>query len=247
MNKKKRILLKLTGKILIHRQTGLFTLEIINTIVQQLKQLQKTHQFGLVIGGGNLFRGKEQGQQLGITPSVGHHVGMLATIMNGLIITDLFEKHGLATTHFCALTVPEIAQPISHDRLHSALQNNNVLIFSGGTGNPFFTTDTTAVLRGLQIDAEEIWKGTNIDGIYEADPRIYPDAKLIKSLTYEQALEKKLGILDTTAYALAQQHQKNIRVFTIFAPDALLKAAQDTNFGSTINYHDQTLSDHKIK
>ena len=234
MNTKKRILLKLTGKVLIHPKTGLLTLEIINTIMQQLKQLQKTHQFGLVIGGGNLFRGKEQGQQLGITPSVGHHVGMLATMMNGLIITDLFEKHGLATTHFCAFTVPEIAQPISHDRLHNALQNNNLLIFSGGTGNPFFTTDTTAVLRGLQIDAEEIWKGTNVDGIYEADPRVHPDAKLIKSLTYEQALEKKLGILDSTAYVLAQQHQKNIRIFNIFAPDSLLKAAQDTKFGSII-------------
>ncbi len=231
---KKRILLKITGTVLVDPETRTFSTAILNTIIQQLKQLSPSHQFGIVIGGGNLFRGTEHGNQLGISPSIGHQVGMLATIMNGLIIKDLIEQQGLSATHLCALVCPQIGKPITHQVIEQAIRSGQIIVFTAGTGNPFFTTDTNAVLRALQMQAGEIWKATSVDGIYNADPRKQPNAKLIKSISFEEALTKKLGILDPTAYALAQQHKKRIRIFNIFIKDALIKAAQEPQFGSTI-------------
>lgn len=234
MHNRKKILLKVTGEIFFERTTKKLSATAINDLANQIKQLETTHQFGIVVGGGNFFRGTQHGVALGMTAPVAHQVGMLATMMNGLILKDLFEQHGLSTSLFCAISCPEVGSPISSQAIASALQKNNTLIFIGGTGNPFFTTDTNAVLRGLQIDAAQIWKGTNVDGIYDSDPRKNSNARLVKHTTYTDALTNHLGIMDAPAFALARQHELAIRVFNIFTPNALLTAAHDDNFGSLL-------------
>jgi len=234
MARKKRILLKLTGKILENPKNGQLTSTLLKNLILQIKQLSTTHQFGIVIGGGNLFRGHQHGNQLGLTQTAGHQVGMLATTMNGIIIKDLLDQHEIPNTLFCAFSCPQMATTISHQSLTHALNQEHILIFSGGTGNPFFTTDTNAILRGLQIKAEEVWKGTGVDGIYNDDPKKNKNATLLSTIAYQEALAKQFGIMDTAAYALGSTHKQPIRVFNIFSTNALLKAAQDKNFGSTI-------------
>lgn len=234
MSQKKRILLKLTGEILKASRTDLNSAHA-RTIAQQIKQLQSEYQFGIVIGGGNFFRGSKEGQQLGLTPSVGHQIGMLATMMNGLILKDLFEQEGVSCTLFCAIPASEIGIPVSQQAITEALSKGHCLIFTGGTGNPFFTTDTTSVLRGLQIEADQVWKGTGVDGVYDSDPVKNQHATFLKSVTHHEALLKNMGIMDATAFALARAHGLTIRVFNIFAQDAILSAAKDATFGSTIH------------
>lgn len=231
---KRTVLLKITGEVLLGHDKELDSSHIRN-IALQIKKLQKTHQFGIVIGGGNFFRGAKQGKQLGISPSVGHQIGMLGTMMNGLILKDIFEQHDVSCSLFCAVPSAEVGMPISQQAIELALAKERCPIFTGGTGNPFFTTDTTAVLRGLQINADEVWKGTRVEGIYDKDPHQFPDARLIKETSYQDALLQELAILDSTAFALAQRHQLPLRVFNIFAHDALLNAAKDPHFGSIVH------------
>lgn len=234
MNSKKRILLKLTGEIFLDPTTHALTAKRTTGIIEQIKKLSDTHQFGIVIGGGNFFRGNHQGVALGLTASVGHQTGMLATMMNGLILKDLFEQAGITTDLFCAITCPEVGKSISNQAIATALEQGHTLIFTGGTGNPFFTNDTNAIIRGLQIGAQQIWKGTNVDGVYTDDPRVDPNAQLLKTVSFDQALADKFGIMDLTAFALANQYKQTIRVFNIHAPHSLLQVAADTHFGTTI-------------
>lgn len=231
---KKTILLKITGEVLTPPNSQQLDATKIIDLAQQIKQLSDSHYFGIVIGGGNFFRGTKQGTALGITPAVGHQVGMLATMMNGLIVKDLFEKEGLASSLFCAIPAPEIGAPISDQAIKSALAKGHCVIFSGGTGNPFFSTDTTAILRGLQLEADEVWKATGADGIYDTDPATNSNAQLLRTVSYARMLRDRLGIMDSSAIALAQQHNLKIRVFNVFEPDALLQATKDESFGSTV-------------
>lgn len=231
---KKRILLKLTGEIFIGQENRSLHAGVINNIIDQIKQLRSTHQFGLVIGGGNFFRGDLYSERIGINRNTGHQIGMLATMMNGLIVYDLLTQHGIPASLLCAIQGTEFGKPISPQTIHDGLDNDQVIIFTAGTGNPYFTTDTNAILRALQMSADEIWKGTNVDGIYTADPRHDPHAQLLKTIPLEQAIEKKLSLMDATAYALAQTYHQQIRIFNIFTPNALLSAAHNTDFGSLI-------------
>lgn len=235
MSEKKRILLKLTGEAFISTANNGLNPIVVNDLFTQIKTLSNNYQFGLVIGGGNFFRGKQHGKIMGITPPVGHQIGMLATLMNGLMVKDLLEQHGVTASLFSAITCPEMASSISQQAIENALLKDQVIIFAGGTGNPFFSTDTTAVLRSLQINADEIWKASHIDGVYSADPKKDPQAKLLKKSTYQYALEHKLGIMDATAFTLAAENKKTIRVFSAFEPNALIKASKEKDFGSTIH------------
>lgn len=232
---KRIILLKITGEILLSPSTRELDSTHIRNIALQIKKLQETHLFGIVIGGGNFFRGAQQGKQLGISTPVGHLVGMLGTMMNGLIAKDIFEQYDISCVLFCAVPSGEVGIPISDQAIKAALAQKQCPIFTGGTGNPFFTTDTNAVLRGLQIDADEVWKGTSVDGIYTKDPRKFPDAKFIQEIEYKNALAEDLAIMDSTAFALAQRYKLPLRVFNIFTPEALLHAAHDIHFGSIIH------------
>ncbi|KKP35567.1 MAG: Uridylate kinase [candidate division TM6 bacterium GW2011_GWF2_32_72] len=231
---KKSILLKLTGEALLSQDKSHMDPSKILDIARQIKELQGSVTFGIVIGGGNIFRGKLQSKQLGISEAVGHQIGMLATQMNGLILKDLFLQKGIHTSLFCAVPSPEVGKPIAQQAIDSAIECGDCLIFSGGTGNPFFSTDTNAILRGLQIKAYEVWKATNVDGVYTADPKKNQEAKLLKTLTYKEAMNSKLKVMDLTAYALAEENGLKTRVFSIFEKDSLLKANNDPSFGTII-------------
>ncbi len=232
---KKRILLKLTGEAFLSTQNHNLSPLLINNVIEQIKQLSSHYQFGIVVGGGNFFRGNEHGKKMGISRPVGHQIGMLATVLNGLMMKDLLEQNGLKASLCSAITCPEIASSISQQGIEDALKQDDVIVFAGGTGNPFFSTDTTAVLRGLQINAEQIWKASHIDGVYSADPKTNTNAQLLSDLTYKYALDNRLGIMDATAFTLASENKQTIRVFSVFTENALINAAQNPQFGSTIH------------
>jgi len=235
MKNKKRILLKLTGRVL--SSTGgqqCLGSQFIEQLAAQIKELSETHLFGIVVGGGNILRGSEQGAELGLSPSVGHQAGMLATMINGLMLKDLFNSHGLTSTLLSSVFCPQMCDTTSQFNIDHALKHENIIIFAGGTGAPFFTTDTNAIIRALQIKATEVWKGTGVDGVYSQDPRKDKNAKRIKKITYTDAIIQKLGIMDTASLTLAQEHGITIRVFNIFEKNALNKANKNQDFGSLI-------------
>ena len=232
---KKRILLKLTGEAFLAQDGQTLSPDTLHALIAQIKELKNSHQFGIVVGGGNFFRGAKEGKQLGMTPSSAHQVGILATMLNGIILKNLLEQQDVETTIFCAIECPPAGTPISQAGIASALKKDNTLVFTGGTGNPFFTTDTNAVLRALQIEADEIWKGTNVDGVYDKDPKKHADAVQLAHTTYKTALNQHLGIMDPPSFALAEQYRQTIRIFNIFEKESLLKAYKDPSFGSTIS------------
>ena len=235
MHKKRRILLKITGEALLSTQNHQLSPLLLTAVISQIKELRSSIQFGIVIGGGNFFRGKEHGKRMGISPSVGHQIGLLATMMNGLVVKDLLEQQALTTALFSAVSCPEIGIPVSQQAIDHALEQGCTLVFAGGTGNPFFSTDTTAIIRALQIEADEVWKATTIDGVYTADPKQDPHAQRLDTLSFDYALQNKLKIMDATAYILASENKQKIRVFSLFEPEALFKAAQEKNFGSILS------------
>lgn len=231
---KRKILLKLSGTILVDQTTGKPSITLLKSLIDQIITLHASHQFALVIGGGNIFRGQKHGKDLQLRASTAHQIGMLATVCNGLVIQDICTQKALDCQLFCAIEVPSIAQNITVAALDAALAAHHLVIFTGGTGNPFFTTDTCAVVRALQIDAHEVWKATNVDGVYTSDPEHNPTAKKITRLLYTDALAQQLAIMDSAAYALANTHKLPIRIFDVFAPNALLNAAHNENFGSIL-------------
>ena len=230
---KKTILIKLTGEIFLNHD-GCLTSQTARSLAKQIKQLLLTHNIGIVIGGGNFFRGSREGVDLGIAPAISHQVGMLATVMNGLILHNLLDQEGVSSTLFTALEIPVVGKPASFQEINNALQHASCLIFTGGTGNPFFSTDTAAIVRALQMNASQVWKATNVHGIYSADPHTHADATLLHHTTFAHALAHQLGIMDATALLLAQEHTLPIRIFSSFVPNALLHAAEDPTFGSII-------------
>jgi uridylate kinase len=235
MDKPTRILLKLTGTILIDKTTGKLNTQTIMHIIDQIKRLSTSYQFGIVIGGGSFFRGSVQGKSLGLTEWTGHSVGMLATVMNGLILRDLMVQQGVATSLLTATECSNVAPIISQQSITTALDAGNCIIFSGGTGVPYFTTDTNAVIRALQMDAFQLWKCTGVDGIYDSDPLTNPHACLLKTISIKQALCNRLNIMDMTALSMAQEHNLSIRILNIFNPDTLMQASQDQKVGSLIH------------
>jgi uridylate kinase len=235
MTHKKKILLKLTGEAFLGPDHKTLCPATIQALIKQMITLMPTHLFGLVVGGGNFFRGKNEGKVLGMTPSSAHQVGILATMLNGVILKDLLAQHNVTATIFCAIECPPAGEPISQQGVMASVKKEQTMIFTGGTGNPFFTTDTNAVLRALQMEASEIWKGTKVDGVYDKDPHLYKDAKLFKNLSYKDALNHNLQIMDPPAFALAERYKQTIRIFNIFESDALIKASQNPEFGSRIS------------
>jgi uridylate kinase len=229
----KIVLLKITGEFL-NSEADVINTSSIRDIARQIRELKASHYFGIVIGGGNFFRGAQEGLALGLSPNMSDQVGMLATIMNGAIIQDLFKQEGLDAQLFSALECPSVASSLSPQEISFALRTRDCIIFAGGLGNPFFTTDTTAVVRGLQIGADEIWKATKVDGVYTQDPKIHATAQRIDTITYTEALAKNLTIMDESAFSIARKHKIGIKIFSLFTPQALVRAAHEPSFGSTI-------------
>ncbi|MBV1911124.1 MAG: UMP kinase [Kangiellaceae bacterium] len=233
--KNKRILLKLSGEALMGAESFGIDPTMLDRIATEIKVIvDKGIQVGLVIGGGNLFRG-EKLARAGMNRVAGDHMGMLATVMNSLAMQDALERIKVGTRVMSAISLTGVCEDYDRRFAIRFMQDSQVVIFTAGTGNPFFTTDTAACLRGIEIDADVILKATKVDGVFSADPNIYPDAVKYESLTYNEALSNELGIMDLTAFCLARDHQKSIRVFNLNKPGALIKAVVDESEGTLIH------------
>jgi len=230
----KTVLLKLSGELLAPPQFARIDGSLVRTIAQHIKQLRTSHHVNIVIGGGNFFRGCKEGKQLGLAQPTADAAGMLATVMNGLIVHDLFKQEGLESIVLNAYAIPGVVGQVNQEIIDNALATKTMIIFTGGTGNPYFSTDTAAVLRALQTRATMLWKASNIDHVYDADPKQNKNARPLKQISYTEVLAQKLAVMDLPAIALAQEHKITIKVFSIFQPNALLCCAHDPDFGSTI-------------
>jgi len=230
----KTVLLKVSGELFTNKN-GNYNTAVIESLIERFGELRKSHTVGLVIGGGNFFRGAQHGKLLGLKQPTADMVGMLGTVMNGLILQDLLQAAGIETTLLSAVPIPQAVHTIKQISIEDALKKKHCLIFAGGTGNPYFSTDTNAVLRALQMGALEVWKATTVDYVYDDDPAKNPQAKPFKTISYSEVLQQHLKVMDATAILLAQQHKVVLRVFNLFTPSSLLKVAQDPSFGSTIS------------
>lgn len=230
----KRVLLKLSGEALMGAESFGIDPSILDRIAAEIKQLvEQNVQVGVVIGGGNLFRGAKLANA-GMNRVAGDHMGMLATVMNALAMQDALERIRVGTRVMSAISLTGVCEDYDRRFALRFMQKGQVVIFTAGTGNPFFTTDTAACLRGIEIDADEILKATKVDGVYSADPEKNPDAVKYDSLTYNEAIEKQLAIMDLTAFCLARDHNKAIRVFNMQKHGALVDAVIKGNEGTLI-------------
>ncbi len=220
--KYKRILLKLSGEALKGNVGFGIDPKVLDRIAVEIGQLVDFGiEVGMVIGGGNLFRGAAL-QAAGMERVTGDHMGMLATVMNALAMRDALERAGISTRVMSAIQMSGVVEHYDRRTAIRHLRSGDVVIFSAGTGNPFFTTDTAACLRGIEIGAELILKATKVDGVYSADPNIDPDAVKYEHLTYDEVIEKKLAVMDLTAICLSRDHEIPIRVFNMNKAGALL-------------------------
>ena len=213
--KYKRILLKLSGEALMGELDFGIDPKVLDRMALEIAQLRGLGvQVGLVIGGGNLFRGKAL-SEAGLDRVAGDHMGMLATVMNALAMRDALERSNMPTRVMSAIPMSGVVDHYDRRSAIRALNQGDVVIFSAGTGNPFFTTDSAACLRGIEINADLVLKATNVDGVYTADPKKDPTAEKYILLTYGEVLEKQLGVMDLTAIVLAQDHDMPLRVYNM--------------------------------
>ncbi len=231
----KRILLKLSGEALMgDRQYGIDPKRLAE-YAQEIKEVvDKGVEVAIVIGGGNIFRGVA-GASNGMDRVQGDHMGMLATVINGLALQSALEDADIPTRLQSAIQINEVAEPFIRRKAMRHLEKGRVVIFSGGTGNPYFTTDSAAVLRAIEINADVILKGTRVDGIYTSDPEKNKDAVKFNSITFEDVLKKGLKVMDTTAFTLSQENNLPIIVFDMNTKGNLLKLIEGEKIGTKVN------------
>jgi len=232
--KYKRILLKLSGEQLMGDMGFGIDPAVLDKMALEIGQLVGIGvQVGLVIGGGNLFRGAEL-SAAGLDRVTGDHMGMLATVMNALAMRDALERSNISSNVMSAIPMSGVVEHYDRRRAIRLLENGEVVIFSAGTGNPFFTTDSAACLRGIEVEAELVLKATKVDGVYTADPMKDPSATKYDRLSYDTVLQEKLGVMDLTAICLCQDHGMPVRVFQMDKVGALLKIVVGENEGTLI-------------
>ncbi len=230
----KRILLKLSGEALMGSLSYGICEETINEISEQIKEVKELGvDVCTVIGGGNIFRGVK-GAAMGMDRASADYMGMLATVINGLALQDALEKKGVQTRVVSAIEMREIAEPYIRRRALRHLEKGRVVIFVAGTGNPYFTTDTAASLRAMEMGADVILKATKVDGVYDKDPMIYEDAKRIKTITYIEVLDKSLKVMDSTAISMCMENHMPIIVFSIKEYGALRRIVLGENIGTLV-------------
>lgn len=231
--KYRRILLKLSGEALAgEHKTGVDPATVAEICTGIGSVLALGIQMALVIGGGNIFRGLS-GSASGMDRASADYMGMLATVMNALAVQDMLEKQGYPTRVLSAISMREICEPFIRRRALRHLEKNRVVICAGGTGNPYFTTDTAAALRGMELKCDVIIKATKVDGIYDKDPAVHRDAVKFGELTYEESLSRRLGVMDATAFALVQDNHIPIIVCRMLGGD-LVAAAQGEKVGTIV-------------
>ncbi|MFH0731763.1 MAG: UMP kinase [Candidatus Omnitrophota bacterium] len=230
----KRVVLKLSGEALQGKKGYGIDTDVTNAIAQQIKEVHSLKvQIAVVIGGGNIFRG-EKASIGGMDRSTADYMGMLATVINGMALQDSLEKAGVFTRIQTAIDMRQLAEPYIRRRAIRHLEKNRVVIFVCGTGNPYFTTDTTAALRGAEIGADVILKATKVDGVYSKDPMKDKGAKRFKQLTYIDALKKRLKVMDSTAISLCMENNLPVIVFNLFQKGNIKKVILGHNIGTTI-------------
>ena len=232
--KYRRILLKLCGEAL-GGEAGLgINPEAVRDMAQQIREVRGLGvEVVVVIGGGNIFRGLA-GSERGVERATGDYMGMLATVINSLALQDALEKDGVATRVQSAITMMQVAEPFIRRRAVRHLEKGRVVIFGAGTGNPFFSTDTAAALRANEIGAEVILKATKVDGIYDKDPKKNSDAKRYTQITYLEALQKQLKVMDSTAFSLCLDNKMPIIVFDLFKAHNLKKVVMGEKVGTLV-------------
>ena len=232
--KYKRILLKLSGEALMGDQEFGISSEVITSYARQIKEIVDLGvEVSIVIGGGNIFRGLS-GTDQGIDRVTGDHMGMLATVINSLALQNAIEKLGVPTRVQTAIDMPKIAEPFIKRRAIRHLEKNRVVIFGAGTGNPYFTTDTAAALRAIEIDADVVVKATKVDGIYDKDPKKFADAVKYDVVTYDECLSKNLRVMDQTAISLCRENNLPILVFNLLEEGNLKKVITGETIGTKV-------------
>lgn len=249
----RRVILKFSGEALLGKRTSGIDTVVIENIAHEIKPLVASKvQIGIVVGGGNFFRGAElcsnkttvndaannaKNQDVNgilISRVTGDHLGMIATMLNALAMRDVFTHLNIPTKIMSALPIDGIIESYDCHKAANYLEQNFVVIFAGGTGNPFVTTDTALGLRGIELDADLLLKATNVKGIYSADPQTNPDAKFYSHLTYQEALTKELAVMDLSAFCLCRDHQMKLRVFNMHKKGAILRIIQGANEGTLV-------------
>lgn len=229
-----RILLKLSGEALMGQGTHGIEPAVIQRLAAEINAVASSGvQLGLVIGGGNILRGAGMASQ-GMERVAGDHMGMLATIINALALQDAIEKAGTPCRVMSALTINQVCEPYVCRRAIRHLEKGRVVVFAAGTGNPFFTTDSAASLRAIEIGADIMLKATKVDGIYSDDPVTNPDAVFYDRISFDEALQQKLGVMDATALVLCSEHNMPVRVFNIFEPGHLGRIVEGQGVGTLV-------------
>ena len=232
----KRILLKLSGEALMGDDPYGINHAVIQEIVSQIKEVSELGvEIGVVIGGGNIFRGVSTAAA-GMDRATADYMGMMATVMNALALKDAMTKAGMTARVQSALTMQQIAEPYIRGKAMQYLQEGKVVIFAAGTGNPFFTTDTAAALRRMEMNVDVMLKATKVDGVYTDDPKKNPDAERYTSLTFDEAIVKNLKVMDSTALALCRDQKLNIKVFSIFKQGALKRVVLGEDEGTLVHF-----------
>jgi uridylate kinase len=231
----RRILLKLSGEALAGGEGFGLSPQILNYIAQEIAQV---HQLGIeiavVVGGGNFVRGEQFSAEGGIDRSVADQMGMLGTLMNSLGLQSAIEKAGVPVRVQSAIAISQVAESFIRRRAVRHLEKNRVVVFAAGTGNPYFTTDTAAVLRALEIDAQVLIKATKVDGIYDKDPKKHSDAVRYETLDYSEAISKRLAVMDQTAFTMCREHGLPVIVLDFNKSGALVQAVQGQNEGTLV-------------
>ena len=232
--KYRRILLKLSGEALGGDRGMGICPEVICDMARQIGEVKQLGvQVVIVVGGGNIYRG-QSGSARGIDRATGDYMGMLATVINALALQDALEKIGIHTRVQSAIAMSQVAEPFIRRRAVRHLEKGRVVIFGGGTGNPYFSTDTAAALRANEIGAEIILKATKVDGIYDSDPKKNPDAKRFDQISYSEALARRLQVMDATAFSLCMENKMPIIVFDLFKPHNIQRVVMGEHIGTIV-------------
>jgi uridylate kinase len=230
----RRIVLKLSGESFQGSQGFGIDAETVHSIAREVKEVSDLGiQMAIIVGGGNIFRGTRQ-KSLSIDRATGDYMGMLATVINGLALQDALEKQGVVTRLLSAIDMAQVAEPFIRRRAMRHLEKGRVVIFAAGTGNPYFSTDTAAALRAMEIKAHVILKATRVDGIYDADPEKVPGAKMFERITYLDVIQKGLTVMDSTAISLCMDNRMPIIIFNMNQPGNIRRVAMGEKVGSTV-------------
>jgi uridylate kinase len=231
----KRVLLKLSGEAFVGDQEFGIDHRILKSVAQQVHEVAASGvELGIVIGGGNIFRGLEAASQTGIDRATADYMGMLATVMNAMAMQEAIERCGTPTRILSAIAITELCEPYIRRRANRHLEKKRIVLFAAGTGNPFFTTDTAASLRAIEIGAEIILKGTKVDGIYDKDPMKHKDAKMYKKVSYMECLNNGLKVMDSTSISLCMDNKMPIQVFNLMKAGNIQRVLAGEEIGTIV-------------